>query len=57
MEKIICRVSGIWSRKCYNRNDLEKPKIIRTLEQKGSRIKRLGKRDRSNVDEALLKVV
>ena len=41
---------GIWSRKFYDSNDLEKS----AFEQSGSRIMQFGKPERSDVDGALL---
>ena len=49
-------MSGIWSRKFYHPNDLEKRsrnyQCVR--EQNGSRLKRFRKPERSDVDEAML---
>ena len=50
------RESGQWFRKFYDPKDLEKrTKIITAFEPNGSRIKRLLKAERIDVDGALLK--
>ena len=47
------RVSGIWCRKFYDPNDLEKQN--QAFEQNGSRLMKFRKTEQSDVDEALLK--
>jgi len=49
-------VSGIWSRKLYDSNDLYKQnQNCSTFEQKGSEIQRFRNPERSDVGETLLK--
>jgi len=48
-------VSGIWARKLYDPNDMEKQSKLLVRLQNGSRIKRIRKPERSDVVEALLK--
>jgi len=50
-------VSGIWFRKFYDPNDLEKKTIIRAFEKNGSRIKLFRKPERSDVIRRYIRVL